>query len=265
MANFCALVTTAFLSFAALILAIVACAGSTSNYDPINKIYAAQLDLSDLNVDAVLANVSSSASSLSLSSLGLPSYINVGLWSYCLADASGDVTNCTSPSGIQQFNLRNLLYDNIDNNQVLELIDSVSQLVLPEKLQDNLKYYNDLVKCMFITLIIGIVASFINFALNIVRWLLHFLVITWFARFFSLVAFLSLIISAGTSTGTYVYIKHVLSDNYDDYGISLDLGRNFYALLWASVAAALLNLITWFAVRSKRYAYVQPIEEKPLV
>lgn len=263
MGNGCALFSTAFLSFAALVLAIVACAGSTKNYNPINKIFEAQLDLSNMQVSTVLSSASSSGTSLD--ALGLPSYINLGLWSYCIADSSGEVSSCTSPSGIQDFNLKNMLYDNIENNQVAELVSSVAELAIPDSLQSNLTHYNNLIKCTFITLIIGIVVSFLNFAVNVLRWVVHLSLITWLGRFFSLIAFLSLGVSAGTSTGTYVYIRRLLSSSYDEYGIRLNLGRNFYAILWASVAAALLNLIVWSTVRSRRYARVVPVEEKPLM
>ncbi|SCU98415.1 LADA_0H12882g1_1 [Lachancea dasiensis] len=263
MANCVSLFLAAFLSASAVILACVACAGSTKNYDPINKIFEAQLDLSNLSVPEVLSSVSSSVTSLD--DLGLPSYINMGLWSYCLADSSGEISNCTSPSGIQQFNLQDLIYDNIQNNQVAQLLDSVAQVALPDKLQDNIKYYNNLVKCTFITLLIGIVVSGLNFGTNILRWILHFTFVTWVCRFLSLVGFLSLTVAAGTSTGTYVYIKKALDDNYDSYGIRMNLGRNFYALLWASVAAALLNLLCLSFVRRRRNVYVTPVEEKPLI
>ncbi|SCU90114.1 LAME_0E07118g1_1 [Lachancea meyersii CBS 8951] len=263
MVNCMTLFSAAFLSFAAVILACVACAGSTKNYNPINQIFQAQLDFTNLKVSEVLSDLSSSLSSLD--DLGLPSYINVGLWSYCVGNSSKTITSCTSPSGIQQFNLQEVIYDNIDNNQAAQLITSVAQVALPDKLQNNLTYYNNLVKCSFITLIIGIVASGVNFIANVLRWVLHFAFVTWVCRFLSLIAFLSLIISAGTSTGTYVYIKKALASTYDTYGIKMSLGLNFYALVWASVAAALLNLLFLSVVRSKRYAYVRPIEEKPLV
>ncbi|SCV04654.1 LANO_0G11518g1_1 [Lachancea nothofagi CBS 11611] len=263
MANCIVLFCSAFLSFAAVILACVACAGSTKNYNPINKIFEAQLDLSGLNVSQVLSGLGSSIPSLE--ELGLPSYVNLGLWSYCLANSSGIVSNCTSPSGIQQFNLTNIIYDNINDNQVANLITSVAQITLPDKLEDNMTYYNNLVKCCFITLIIGIIASGLNLVVNILRWILHFVIITWICRFFALIAFLSLLISAGTSTGTYVYIRHALADNYDTYGMKMNLGVIFYALLWASVSAALLNLICLSAARPKRHIYDRPIEEKPLL
>lgn len=262
MANCFSLFATALLSFAALILAIVACAGSTKNYDPINKIYAAQIDISNIKLSTVLPAVSSSTS---LDQLGLPSYFNIGLWSYCLADSSKTVTSCTSPSGIQKFNLKELLYDNVENNKVNELIDSIADIALPDQLQDKMSYYNNLVKCMFITLIIGIVLTFVNLVINILRWFFHFAIVTWLGRLFSLLGFLSLAISAGTSTGTYVYIRNILKDNSSEYGISLSLGRVFYGILWGSVLGCLLNLLMWASVRNRRYARVVPIEEKPLV
>ncbi|CEP61597.1 Pun1p LALA0_S03e06502g [Lachancea lanzarotensis] len=263
MVNCISLFCAAFLSFAALILACVACAGSTKNYYPINNIFEAQLDLSKLDVTKVLPELPQSLSSFD--TLGLPSYVNVGLWSYCVADSAKKVTSCTSPSGIQQFDLQQVIKDNIDNNQVAQLISSLAQIALPEKLQDNMTYYNNLVKCSFITLLIGIIASGLNIIANLLRWVLHFAFVTWVSRFLSVIAFLGLIVSAGTSTGTYVYIKNALQSNYDTYGVKMSLGLNFYAVLWASVAAALLNLIFLSAVKSRRYSYMRPIEEKPLV
>lgn len=214
----------------------------------------------------------SSVASSAISSVtsAVPSYINLGLWSYCTLDSSKKVVSCTSPKGIQKFNLNSLIYDNIEDNQVLSLLDSISSLVLPSNLQDKMTYYNDLVKCMFITILIGIVVTFLNLVVNLIRWVLHLRLLNWIGIFFSLIGFLSLLISVGTGMGTYIYISHLLKDDYDQYGISLSLGRNYLGILWGSVAAALLNLLLWQTVRydygRTKYVYAtNPIDEKPLL
>ncbi|CAI1606236.1 hypothetical protein SEUBUCD646_0L04520 [Saccharomyces eubayanus] len=263
MRNFFTLFFAALFSLAALILAIVACAGSTKNYSPINKIYCAELDLSQIHVSTVFPSLGSAT----LSTLGLPSYINIGLWSYCLEDSSHSIQSCSSPSGIQKFNLTGLLYDNIVDNEALKLIDSIADVVLPSKLQDKMKYYNDLVKCMFITIIIGIVLSFVNLVFSILRWIIHIRPLVWGGAFFSFLAFAALIISIGSCLGTYSYIKYILKHNYSDYGISLSIGRTYQGLMWGAVVGALLNFILWCSVRSRPnmiYANA-PIEEKPLI
>lgn len=251
---------SALVSFSALILAIVACAGSTSNYNPINKIFVAQLDLTDIDVSTVFSNSSS---------VDVPAYINVGMWSYCTADNSGSVTNCTSPNGIQQFNLKEMLLDSVDDNEVSEMADSLASVALPSSLQKDMGYYNNLVKCMFITLIIAICAIFLDLVVNIVRWIIHLRFLNWVGRFLASIAFASFVISAGTSTGTYVYIRHLLNKNYDDYGINLSLGRVFLALIWAAVGGALLNSFLWGFVRVNRRYYPggppTALEEKPLM
>lgn len=261
--NASALFFTALLSFSALILAIVACAGSTSNYNPINKIFVAQLNLKNLNTEKVFGQVSGEDSKLEL-----PAFINIGLWSYCVADGSGSVKSCTSPSGIQKFNLKEMLTKNVDDNKVVNMIDSMAKVVLPENLQDKMGYYNNLVKCTFITLLIAICLLFLDLVVNIVRWIIHARLLNWIGRFLASIAFTSLIISAGTSTGTYVYIRHLLGETYDDYGIKLSLGRVFLALIWAAVGAALFNSILWGIVRARRGYYSgspMPSEEKPLI
>lgn len=260
MRNFVALILALFFALASLVLACIACAGSTKNYYPINQIFCAQLDLSNLDIATVIP----AASSFSISDLGLPKFINIGLWSYCVASSSTDVTSCTSPNGIQTFNLKNLLKDNIENNQVLQLVDDVAKIVLPQQLQDKLVYYNNLVKCMFITLIIGIVLTFLNLVINVLRWFLHFSFVNFVGGFVCFLSFASLLISVGTNMGTYIYIRHILNKNYSDYGIHLSLGRKFLALLWAAVVAALLNLFCWMIVRQrKKVVYVhQPYNDK---
>ncbi|GAV52570.1 hypothetical protein ZYGR_0AG05610 [Zygosaccharomyces rouxii] len=262
MINASALFFTALLSFSALILAIVACAGSTTNYNPINKIFVAQLNLKNINAEKVFSKVSSD------NELKIPAFINIGLWSYCVANSDGAVKYCTSPNGIQQFDLKKMLTDSIDNNKVANMADSIAKIILPDSLQDKMGYYNNLVKCMFITLLIGICALFLDLVVNIVRWIVHARLLNWFGRFLASIAFTSLIISAGTSTGTYVYIRHLLKEDYDDYGIKLSLGRVFLALIWATVGAALFNSILWGIVRSRRRYYPgspMPSEEKPLI
>ncbi|CCF56010.1 hypothetical protein KAFR_0A05750 [Kazachstania africana CBS 2517] len=262
MSNFFSLLLTAICSFAALILACIACAGSTKNYSPINKIYAAQINLSELNTSTVLG----SATISEISDI-LPSYINIGLWSYCIEDSSKAVTSCTSPSGIQNFNLEDLIYDNIEDNNVLSTIDSIADIILPEKLQTELGYYNRIIKCMFITLLIGIVTSFLCIVLTFLRCIIHLTLIKVFGVCMALIAFFSLLISAATGLGTYIFIRHILNNNYSDYGISLSLGLNYFALAWAAVVAALLNIFAWsFVIRRRQVQmYAAPIEKRPLL
>ncbi|KAG0672365.1 hypothetical protein C6P45_003049 [Maudiozyma exigua] len=172
-----------------------------------------------MDLTKVIPNISSS---LELSSV-LPSYFNIGLWSYCIEDSAKKVTSCTSPHGIEKFNLKNLLYDNIQDNEVLSLIDSVASLILPDKLEQDMTYYNDMAKLLS------------------------------FCR-----------ISVGTSMATYIYISHILKDNYSDYGISLTLGRTYLGILWGGVVAAFFNFFCWCFIRSTpRVMYVQqPMMEK---
>ncbi|KAL3231485.1 hypothetical protein RNJ44_00520 [Nakaseomyces bracarensis] len=261
MRNFFAVTLALFFALASLVLACIACAGSTKNYYPINEIFSAQLDLSKLSVSSVFPEVGS----ISLTQLGLPDYINIGLWSYCIGTSKDSVSSCTSPGGIQTFNLKTILKDNIENNQVLSLIDDVANIVLPEELQDKIGFYNGLVRCMFITLIIGIVLTFLNLVVNIIRWFLHFAFVNVVGGLLAFLSFASLLISVGTNMGTYIFIRHILNKNYSEYGIELSLGRKFLALMWASVVAALLNIIAWMFVRQRRkVVYVhQPHDEKP--
>lgn len=259
--NFLKVLASFVITAASLILAIFACFGSTQNSTPLNQIYVAQIDISNISFSTVLGADLPQSTVISLDALGVPSYFNLGVWSYCLANSEKQITSCTKPAGIEQFDLEKLLKDNVENNQVTELIDQVISLALPDELDDKMSYYNALIKCMSITLVIGIALLGLNIIVNILRWILHFTFVNVIGRILSILSFISLGISAGTATATYVVIKNILSDNYSQYGIKLSLGRNFYALLWASVAGCLINFILWILTRQRRKAQVimQPV------
>lgn len=263
MVNAFALFLTAFFSLSALILSIVGCAGSTKNYYPINHIYTSQIDLIDISIDSII-----SASTVAYASdISFPGYINIGLWSYCIETTNKTITSCTSPKGIQNFNLRELLYDNIENNSILETIDAAS-ILLPEDIQNKMTYFNNLIKCMFITLLIGIVLSFLNTLVCIIRWIIHFRFIQIIGIFISFLSFASLLISASSCVAALVIINRILKNN-DSYGIKLNYGRVYLGIVWGGVVAALFNLITWCSVRSSRRPQIiytsEPIEKKPLI
>lgn len=255
---------SAALSFCAFVLAAIACSGSTANYNPINKIFVAQVDLEDIDISTVIP----AAETSTLSGLELPEYFNIGLWSYCLQASNGTVISCTKPSGIQDFNLETMLRDNIDDNEVTSLVDNLVDIVLPDDLKDKTSTYNNVVKAMFITLLIGICLTFLAFVVNIVRWVIHAHFLNWVGRILSLLGFLSLLVSGATSLGSYLYVRHLLKENSDGLGITLSVGRVFQGILWGSIFSALLGFILWCTVRSpRRISYVTPVstDEKPLL
>lgn len=266
MSNGFNLFLSAFCTFSVVVLAAIACVGSTANYNPINKIFVAQLDLRNIQIPNVFP--SSGAPSSSISQLGLPNYFNIGLWSYCSQASNGTVMSCTKPSGIQNFDLRTMLFDNINNNQVAQLVDNLADIILPEDLQNRMAMYNNVVKTTFITILIGICVSFLALIVNLIRWIIHARFVNWIGRFSSFIGFLSLLISGATSLGCYLYVRRLLNQNYGDTGIRLSVGSVFQGIMWGSIFSALLGFILWCSVRSQRsVAYVSrvPMEEKPLI
>ncbi|CCE61871.1 hypothetical protein TPHA_0B01990 [Tetrapisispora phaffii CBS 4417] len=253
MANGAKLFLAGIITFVSFIIAIVSFAGSTSNYKPINEIYVAHLNLKNIKNDAVFTNLTQA-----LDSNSLPNYINIGLWSYCISGTNSDkIEKCTSPKGIQEFDLKTLLYDNVANNESEDLLDSIDDILLPDSIANKKGYYNGLSRCMWITLIIGIIVLFLDLIFIILRMLFALRALKIIGLFLACVAFASLIISGSTSVATYVYIKVHLNKNYDEYGIKLDLGRNFFCILWGSILGSLLNLLLWVSVRDDvRRTYV---------
>lgn len=260
MSNALALFFTALFSASAVILSVIACAGSTKNYYPLNHIYTSQVDLTGVAINRVI-------SSDTVLQISFPGYINIGLWSYCIETTNKTVASCTSPKGIQTFNLKELLYDNINDNSVLSTLDSAS-ILLPQNIQDRMSYFNALIKCMFITMLIGIILSFLNTIVCIIRWIIHARFVQVVGCLLSFLAFLALLISAGCCVSALVIISRIL-DNNDTYGIKLNFGHVYLGLVWGGVVAGLLNFITWCSVRSVRRPQVvymtESIEKRPLM
>lgn len=268
----------ALFALSALILAIVACAGSTKNYVPLNKIYVARVDLSSANLAVLLPGSSYPSGTVN----SIPQYINVGLWSYCAVEADGDVQWCSSPRAILDYDLQDFIYSSIQHEQHDDRNDddddddddddgglngvSLSESDISVPVLESMGKFRGLVKCMFITLIIGIVITFLNLVTNLLRWIIHVRFLKWVGTLLSFLGFTALLVSAGTGTGAYVWLKRELFDKDDTWAISMKLGATFFGLLWGAVVAALLNLIAWCSVRSRpKLAYALPVEKMPLM
>ena len=264
MGNAFTLTCVVFFSIATVILSALACAGSTKKVFPLKEIFVVQISLSHAALSKILPSISEDL----LSNSVLPTYFNIGLWSYCIANAQKTVQSCTSPAGIQTFNLQSMLYDNIKDNKVLEIIDELSKVILPEKLETKVGYFNHLMRCMFATIIVGIVLSFVSFVFSLLRSLFHVRFFKWMGTFFSFAGFCCLLISVGITLGTFVYVSRILNDNYDEYGIRLHFGKTYMGLIWGGILASLLGLMSWWSVRGPlpvqhvTYVEVEPDLEK---
>lgn len=250
------------LAIASLVLAVLACFGSYKNEFPLNDIYAAQLNLSGFDVESLL-NLSTNVTDSSLGLSDTPSYINLGLWSYCTLDSSKTITQCTSQSGMNTFNLQDTLENIFSSSIVEEIISEIFGSSVPSDISSYTSSYNALLKCMCICLAIGIGLTCLCFVAFIVRMILHLTFVNVAGRVISLLAFISIAVSASTGTAAYVIIRRVLNDNVEDYGISLTLGKNFYGLLWGSVASSLLTFVLWCLTRQRtKVVYVQPSSDE---
>ncbi|CCH62148.1 hypothetical protein TBLA_0G02060 [Henningerozyma blattae CBS 6284] len=255
MANTFRLLLAGLFTFCAMILAAISCAGSTSAYVPIDRIYTSQISLKNLEQAVIFPNIKDNSIFNNL-----PSYVNVGLWSFCEADANAKVTKCKTQSGIQTFNLQQVLFELIDSPE----LTSYADVLLPQKLQDKKGYYNRLVTCMFVCTLLGVLISFLALIINIVRLCAQTRVLTWLGRFLSLCAFFAILIAAATSSGTYIYIRQILNKNAAEYGIRMRLGGVFYGLIWGACGSSLLALIFWGSVRDGPLGWMRGRRGSPM-
>ncbi|KAL6943085.1 hypothetical protein ACO0RG_002069 [Hanseniaspora osmophila] len=241
-----------FFNIAAFVLGIFALLGSTYNSEPLNKIYAAQLNLKNMSLEKVFPTVASqlsSSSSLTLSSFGLPSYINFGLWSYCTGNTTNTVYYCSKPNGIQNLNFNQILEDQITNTEVLSLIDSLADILLPSSFSNDINTFNKLAKAMFLCLIIAVVLLAIQMIITIVKIIFcwfpsTFKIFTlWILRVIAFLSFIGVAISAAISTAVYSVAKKQINNNSSDYGLELSMRPAFYGIIWGAVVASFINLL----------------------
>ncbi|KAL6947008.1 hypothetical protein ACO0QE_001866 [Hanseniaspora vineae] len=256
---------------AAFVLGIFALLGSTYNSNPLNKIYTAQLNLENMSLEKVFPTVASqlpSGSSLTLSSFGLPAYINLGLWSYCTGNTSNTVNYCSKPNGIQNFNFNQILKDQIGNTQVLSLIDSLADILLPSSFSDDIQVFNKLAKAMFLCLIIAVVLMAVQLIITVVKIIFcwfpsSFKVFTlWILRVTVFLSWIGVTVSAAISTAVYSVAKKQINNNNSEYGLELSMRPTFYGIIWGAVVASFTNLLlVCMFCRLRENNYYQPQQE----
>lgn len=265
-----------FFAVGTVILSAFACAGSTSNKSPVNDIYLFKMNLQNLSVSEVYGL------DVSLSSLNISNIITIGMWGYCKGEYDESVADsyrveyCSTPKAMYVFNPIELLEQQLNSSlsltstevDILNQVDVDVDVKLPNQVEDYIKTVKILSKVIFICTIIGVCAGFVSGVLTLFSFCSHCL--SFLAAAFGLVSFLSLIISGGAATGGYELIKKYFNKEVETFGIESGLGNYyFYALIWASVAAALLLTLTnFFAIccgstRSVRREVV--IEKQPFM
>lgn len=131
--------------------------------------------------------------------------------------------------------------------QLLAIVGSVTydNLGLPGSLKKNLDLLHDLTVASFGLILAGAVLAFISFLfqlvglfcspLNLCLSILNFV--------FMLIVFIVVLVGSALSTGAYIFVRKQINDNVAEFGAKAFLSVQFYAFLWAAVAAGILLLI----------------------
>ncbi|CCH45758.1 putative membrane protein [Wickerhamomyces ciferrii] len=236
-------------SLAALVLGALACAGSTKNASPINHIYEFKLDMTEVDITKLItkntilgAFTSLSGVTISGSDIGLSDMYTIGQWGYCKGDYDdGEYkpSKCSDPQAMYVFDPVKLLVEDLTSGTLDITSDDLS---LPESVENNRKQLKIASKAIFITTIIGIVASALTFLFTIASFCSH--IISFISTIFAIIAFLGYVIAAAASTAAFNRVKTKFNDAYSEYGMKGTLDNNrFYGLIWAATGLALIVVV----------------------
>ncbi|ODV94440.1 hypothetical protein PACTADRAFT_51276 [Pachysolen tannophilus NRRL Y-2460] len=259
--RFCFVLFPTFFSVVALVLSCFSCAGSARNNSFLTNIFLIDLDFSEVEVPALLANLTTD-SGISDTDIGLSDVYTIGMWGYCKGDLkngttlqsydTGNVnfTYCSTPKAMYVFNVTELISSELnltDISSVTSEIDSVvtdvSDIDLPSNVESYVKVAKILSKLIFVCTIIGIVLTFLVMILTIPT--ICSRGFSCFVALLSFISFISFILACGASTGMYLYIKKELDKYVSTYGIEAHLSPEYLGFYWAACASSLIASVLW--------------------
>lgn len=231
-------------SIACLTLGSLAISGNTTKKR--SDTYLFKLNLTEANAASLVGSSvpiqsSSGSTNSSVSQYGLSDIYTFGLWNYCKGTNTNGVytaTYCSKVKAFYQVDIVTALANDLSSHS----------LTISTKVEDYSKTVKIITKVVFITSIIGLAFSFISFLITVFSFSSHAL--SCCGMILGTIGLVSMLIAAGSSTGTFMVLKKAFDNDRDTYGWIGTLGNyKFYGFIWGSTGAFLLtNLFNFFAI-----------------
>ncbi|ODQ78869.1 hypothetical protein BABINDRAFT_9099 [Babjeviella inositovora NRRL Y-12698] len=244
--RFCIVIIPFILSLLSILLAILACVGSTSTTTFIEDTHFIRMNFSSVALSDLFGTSSQLPATATLSDVGIKEVYSLGMWGYCSGSISStdashvDYTFCSKPKAMYGVNITEIISNDL-NSAYTALAASIT---LPTDITDAQNKFNTLSKAIFITCIIGIVSTFLLLLFTLFSFCSH--IWSCIASIFGVIAFLGLIVSAAGSTALFMVIRAAFNNNFDTLGIKAYLDMPFYALIWSSAMGVLLTVLFVF-------------------
>lgn len=164
------------------------------------------------------------------------------------------------PLDIVKREMTNAINDDIDGLDYLpsslsdtikaELVAIVASLTyedlnLPGSLKDDLTLLNNLTKAALALLLAGACLAFISLVFQLIGLCCspHNGCLSCLSYFLMLLFFLCILLGAGLSTGTYIFVRKEVNNNVEEYGLKSYLSVQYYAFAWSAMVAAFLVVV----------------------
>lgn len=121
-------------------------------------------------------------------------------------------------------------------------------LGLPGDLQNKLTLLQNLTVAAFALILAGAVLAFISLVFQLVGFCCSpdNMCLSCLNFMFMLFTFIVVLVGSALSTGAYIYVRRVVNDEVELYGVRSYLSVQYYAFSWSAVAASLLLVVFAF-------------------
>lgn len=194
-----------------------------------------------------------------MDNLNVNSHYRLAIFTLCRGLSDGKMRKCNSPHAVQNFVLRDILYDELENSDFKPYMQALnvqkSDMYLEGSLQKKQDSYVPAVRAVLAFNLLAIILSF-------------FLMLAMLAVFFMksgagkrekltlltsrVLAFLVTLFTLLSGAITAAFVGIIKRDTKkDDYNVSFATGSAFQGLIWTAFVLALITFVLLFFVRPK--------------
>lgn len=239
----CIIVFPMVVSLASIVFALIAFFGSYQNAMGLQKVYFMSVDFSNISSGSIsgisglssdVQEAISSASSAIFNELGISTVYTAGINGYCQGGSTSNISKCTTPYEPYWFDLVSIL--ETDSNTGVNI-------TLPSNIQDYENVLHGALVGSWVSYIIGMAFVFLTIIVGFCSF--HSRFGSCCAAIIGILGALFMILASGLATGAYVTYHKYFNDNFEDFGVSANLGTTAFAVSWIAAGLAVIAALFW--------------------
>lgn len=261
--------TNATETFSSLLELTAFAQANPSTFAPIVKILSSATSSNNTVSEEELLNLMPEV----LQYLNIATDYRLGIFTICRTDVHGKVLSCSKSHAVQPFDMRNILYTELENSDFRPYMQALGinkqDLYLEGKLQDRESEYVPAVRAVLSFNLLTTILSFVLLVLLLAAIFTNGKPGTFdgrlllISRILSILVFLFAILGAAIVAALTHIIKSGSKD--DDYGVIYKAGSPYNGLVWTAFVLSLLTMILLWVMRFRKNKDPSVAQEEGIV